>query len=167
MMPSNHLILCHPLLLLPQSFPASRSFLRSQFFISGGQNIGASASASVFPMKIQDWFPLGLTGLISLQGLLQHHSSKASILQRSAFFIGPTLTSIHDYREKPQLWLHGPLSAKWCLFFNMLSRFVIAFHNDFGAQENKACHWFHCFPLYLPWSDGTKCCDLSFLNVEF
>ena len=50
-----------------QSFPASGSFLRSQFFASGGENIGASASSSVFPMNIQDWFPLGQTGLISLQ----------------------------------------------------------------------------------------------------
>ena len=65
-MPSNHLILCHLLLLLPQSFPASGSFLRSQFFSSGGQSIGVSASASVLPVYIQDWFPLGLTGLISL-----------------------------------------------------------------------------------------------------
>ena len=65
--PSNHLILCHPLLLLPQSFPASESFPLSQFFASGGQTIGVSASASVLPMHIQDWFPLGLTGWISLQ----------------------------------------------------------------------------------------------------
>ena len=50
-----------------QSFPASRSFLLSRFFASGGQSIGASASASVLPMNIQDWFPLGLTGLNSLQ----------------------------------------------------------------------------------------------------
>ena len=53
-----------------QSFPASRSFPMSQFFRSGGQNIGVSASASVLPMNIQDWFPLGLTGLISLHCLL-------------------------------------------------------------------------------------------------
>ena len=65
-MPSNHLVLCCPLLLL-QSFPPSESFLMSQFFTSGGQSIGASASASVLPVNIQDWFPfLGLTGLISL-----------------------------------------------------------------------------------------------------
>ena len=50
-----------------QSFPASGSFPVSQFFTSGGQNIGASTSASVLPMNVQDWFPLGLTGLISLQ----------------------------------------------------------------------------------------------------
>ena len=64
-----------------QSFPASTSFPVSQFFTSDGQSIGASASASVLSMNIQDWFHLGLTGLISLQSkglssLLQHHSSK-------------------------------------------------------------------------------------------
>ena len=63
-MPSNHLILCYPLLLCLQSFPASGSFLRSQIFTSGGQSIGVSASASVSPMTMQGWFPLGLTGLI-------------------------------------------------------------------------------------------------------
>ena len=75
-----------------QSLPASGSFPMSQLFTSGGQRIGVSASASVLPMNIQDWFPLGRTGWISLQSkglksLLQHHSSKASILWRSAFFI--------------------------------------------------------------------------------
>ena len=63
-MPSNHLILCYPLLLLP---PASGSFPRRPLFTSGGQIIGVSASASVLPMNIQDWFPLGSTGWISLQ----------------------------------------------------------------------------------------------------
>ena len=66
---------CHPTILSSvspfssclQSFPASGSFPMSQFFVSGGQSIGASSSASVLPMNIQDWFPLGLTGLISLQ----------------------------------------------------------------------------------------------------
>ena len=75
----------------PQSFPASRSFPMSQLFASGGQSIGVSASASVLPMNTQDW-SLGWTGWISfkVQGTLkslQHHSSKASILQHSAFFI--------------------------------------------------------------------------------
>ena len=62
-----HLILCHPLLLHPQSFPASGSFQINQFFILGGQSIGDSASVAVFPMNIQEWFPLGLTGWIFLQ----------------------------------------------------------------------------------------------------
>ena len=65
-MPSSHLILCHPLL-LPQSLPASGSFPISQLFAWGGQSIGVSASASVLPMNTQDWSPLGWTGWISLQ----------------------------------------------------------------------------------------------------
>ena len=67
MMPSNHLILYHLLLLPPSIFPSIRVFLMSQFFTSGGQSIGVSASASVLPMNIQDWFPLGWTDWISLQ----------------------------------------------------------------------------------------------------
>ena len=63
---SNHLIFYHPLFLLPSIFPSIRVFTMSQFFASGGQSIGAPASASVLPMTIQDWFPLGLTGLNSL-----------------------------------------------------------------------------------------------------
>ena len=75
-----------------QSFPASGYFQMSQFFTSDGQSIAVSASTSVLPMNIQDWLPLGSTGLIALQSkglssLLQHYSSKASILWHSAFFI--------------------------------------------------------------------------------
>ena len=85
-----------------QSFPASGSFPVSQFFASGGQSIGVSTSTSILPMNIQDWFPLGLIGLISLQSkrlssLLQHHSSKASISSALSFLHSPTLTSIHDH----------------------------------------------------------------------
>ena len=85
-----------------QSFPASGSFPMSQFFTSGGQSIGASAPASVLPMNIQGWFPLGLTGFISLlfkefsRVFSSTNSSKASIFQCSAFFI-PPLTSMQDY----------------------------------------------------------------------
>ena len=91
-MPCNHLILCHPLLLGLKSLPASGSFLMSQLFTSHGQSIGASASASVLPLNSQCWCPLGLIGLISLlsKGLssfLWHHSWKASILQCSAFLM--------------------------------------------------------------------------------
>ena len=75
-----------------QSFLASGSFLMSQLFASGGPSIGASASASVLPVNTQDWFPLELTGLISLQSkglsnLVQHHSSKASVFQHSALLM--------------------------------------------------------------------------------
>ena len=94
-MSSNHLILCCPLLLPLQSFPASGSLQKSQLFAWGGQSIGVSASTSVLPVNIpikglislrMDWLDL-LAVLGTLKSLLQHHSSKASILQRSAFFI--------------------------------------------------------------------------------
>ena len=85
-MPSNHLILCHPLLLHLQLFPESRPFQMSQFFTSGGQRIEVSASASVLPMSIQDWFPLGLTGWISLlsKGLSKVFSD--TTVQKHQFF---------------------------------------------------------------------------------
>ena len=117
-MPSNHLILCHPLLLLCSIFPASGSFPMSQLFASGGQRIEVSASTSVLPMNIQDWFPLGWTDwldLLAVQGtlksLLQHHSSKASILWCSGFFI-VQLSHPYILLEKPHLWLDRPLLIK-------------------------------------------------------
>ena len=80
-MPTSHLILCCPLL-LPSVFPSIRSFLVSQLFASGGHSVGASASASVLPVNIHCWFPLGLTVLISLQckGLSRVFSSTRPIL---------------------------------------------------------------------------------------
>ena len=98
-----HLILCHPLLSCHQSFQASGSFQMSQFFISDGQTIGASVSASVLPMNVQDWFPLGLTGLITLQfkGLFQESfpTPQFKSINPSAlsFLYSPTLRSIHDF----------------------------------------------------------------------
>ena len=85
-MTPNHLILCLPFFSCLQSFPASQSFPMGQFFASDASSIGASALASVLPMNIQGWFPLGLTGfdLLAVQGtlksLFQHHSSKCRIL---------------------------------------------------------------------------------------
>ena len=101
---------CHPAIsssVVPfssclQSFPASGSFPRSQFFASGGQRIRASASASVLPMNIQGWFPLGLTGLISLlsKGLSRVFSN--TMVWKHQFFgaqpvLCQTFTSVHDY----------------------------------------------------------------------
>ena len=91
-MPSSHLILCHPFSSCPQSFPASGSFPMSQFFPSGGQSIGASASASVLPMNIQDRFPLGLTGLISLQSKGLSRVLFNTTVQKHQFF-GTQLSS--------------------------------------------------------------------------
>ena len=98
-----------------QSFPASGSFQMSQFFTSGGQSIEVSASVSVLPKNIQDWFPLGWTYWISLlsktlKSLLQYHSSNASILQCSTLF---TVRFSHPYMTigKTLPWLDGPLLA--------------------------------------------------------
>ena len=93
-MPSSHLILCHPLLFLPSIFfAASGSFQMSQLFPSAGQRIGISASASVLPMNTQDWSPLGWTGWISLQskGLTRVFSS--TTVQKHQFF-GAQLSSL-------------------------------------------------------------------------
>ena len=99
---------CHPTILssvapfsCPQSFPASGTFPMSRLFASGDQSIGASASASVLPMNIQDWFPLGWTGWISLpsKGLSRVFSNTTVQKQSSviSFLYSPTLTSIRDY----------------------------------------------------------------------
>ena len=101
-MPTNHLILCRPLLLLPSSFPRSGSSPMNQLFTSVGQSTGASASSSVLPMKIQGWFPLGLTDLISRQskGFSRVFSNTTvQIINALALNLlcGPNLTSIHDY----------------------------------------------------------------------
>ena len=105
---------CHPIISSSvvhfssrlQSFRASGSFPMSQFFTSGGQSVGASASPSVLPMNIQDQFPLGLTGCISQDSqesspTPQFKSINSLVL---SFLYGPTLTSIHDYWKKTQLW---------------------------------------------------------------
>ena len=102
-----------------QSFPASGSFQMSQFFASGGQSIGVSASTSVLPMNIQDWFPLGWIGLIG-SPCSPRDSQESSptpqfqSINSSVFSIpySPPLTSIHDYWKNPKLWLDKPLLAK-------------------------------------------------------
>ena len=116
---------CHPIIsssVIPlssclQYFPVSGSFPMSQFFGSGGQSIGASASESVLPMNIQDWFPLGMTGLIFLlSNGLSRVSSNTTVQQHQ--FSGAQLSiwfnsPIHTWLlEKPQLWLDRPFSAK-------------------------------------------------------
>ena len=116
----------------PQSFPASGSFQTSQLFASGGQNSGVSPSTSVLPMNTQDRFPLGWTGWISLQSkglsrVLQYHSSKTSILWRSALFIVQLshryMTTGKTIAMTRQTFVDKVMS----LLFNMLSRLVITF----------------------------------------
>ena len=105
---------CHPtisssvvrLSSCPQSFPTSGSFPVSRLFVSAGQSIGVSASTSVLPMNIQDWFPLGWTGLISLQPRDSQESFPTPQFKRInslafSFLQSPTLTSINNYGKKP------------------------------------------------------------------
>ena len=106
----------------------------NQFFASGGQSIRASASTSVLPMNVQDWFPLGWTSWISLQskGLSRvfsnkHHSSKPSILQHSAFFIVPLAHPYMTTGKTIALTRWTFVGKVMSLQFNMLSRLVITF----------------------------------------
>ena len=85
-MPSNHLILCYLLLLPPSIFPAPGSFQMSQFFTSGSQSTGVSASTSVLPMNIQDWSPLGWTGWISLESKGLSRVFSNTTVQKHQFF---------------------------------------------------------------------------------
>ena len=85
-MPFNNLILCHPLLLLPSIFPRIRVFSIRSIFASGDQNIGVSALALVLPVNIQEWFPLGLTALISLQSKGLSRVFSNTTVQKHQFF---------------------------------------------------------------------------------
>ena len=114
-MPSSHLILCRPLLFLPSIFPSIRVISKESVLLIRWPNYW-SFSTSVLAMNIQNWFPLEWTDLIlqakGLKSLLQHHSSKASILQHSAFIIVQLSTCIHDYWKNHSFGLDGPLLAK-------------------------------------------------------
>ena len=132
---------CHPTIsssIIPfssclQSFPASGSLPMSWFFASGSQSIGVSASASVLPMNIQDWFPLGLTNWIFLLSkelsrvFLQHHSSKSSILWLSAFFVVQLSHPYMTTGKTIDLTRRTFVGKVMSLLFNMLSRLVITF----------------------------------------
>ena len=131
-MPSNHLILCRPLLLLPPIIPASGYLPMSQLFASDGQNIVASASASVLATTTQDWFLLGLTGLTSLQSKGPSRIFSNTIVQKHEFF-GTQLSS--QSNSHIHTWLLETIAlTRWTfvgkvmsLLLNMLSRLVIGF----------------------------------------
>ena len=186
--PSNHLILCRPLLLLPPIPPSIRIFsnestLRMRWpkdWSFSFSIISSNEYSGLISFRI-DWLDL-----LAVQGtaksLLQYQSSKVSLLWHSAFFMvqlsHPNMTIGKNIALTRRTFVGKVMS----LVFNKLSRLVIAFllrnkHlnfmaavticSDFGVPQNKVCHCFHCFTICLPWSDGTGCHDLSFLNVEF
>ena len=125
-MPSNHLILCPPLLLLPSIFPSIRVFSNQSLLCIRWPKYWSFS----LPVNFQDWYPFGLTGLISLQtleSLLQHHSSKTSILWHSSFFMVQLSHSHMTARKTIALTRWTFVGKVMTLLFNMLSRFVIAF----------------------------------------
>ena len=139
-MSSHHLILYCSLLLLPSIFPSIGDFPMSKCFLSGDQSIGVSASASVLPMNIQGLFPLGLTGLISIQfkglsSLLQHHNSKALILWHSAFFM-VQLSHLYMTIRKIIALTRQTFVGKVCFLICCLGL----------ASLYKIHHSFHSFP---------------------
>ena len=181
---------CHPTIsstVIPfssclQSFPASRSFPVSQLFASGGQSTG-SFNFNISPSNEHPGlisFRMDWLDLLAVKSLLQHHSSKASVLRHSAFF---TVQLSHPYMTTGKTLTRRTLVGKvMSPLLNMLSRLVITFLPRskrlliswlqspsaviWEPEKNKVWHCLHCFPIYFPWSDGTRCHDLRFLNVE-
>ena len=160
----------------------SQLFIRWPKYWSFSFSINPSNEYSGLISFRMDWFdPIVLQE--TLKSLLQHHSLKASMLQGSAFFIvqlsHPYMTTGKTITLTKWTFVGKVMS----LLLNMLSRLVINFLPRskhlliswlqspsavvLEAPPNKVSHCFHCFPINLPWSDGTGCCDLRFLNVEF
>ena len=186
-MPTNHLIFWRPLLFLPWIFASIRVFSSESFlhirwpkYWSFSFSIRPSNEYSgLISFRINCFDPLAVQE--TLKSLLQHHSSKAAILRHSAFFI---VQLSHPYMTAGKtLALTRPtfVGKVMSLLFYMLSRLVIPFLPRSKClliswlQSPSAVileppkivrHSFHCFPIYFPWSDGTRCHDLRFLNVE-
>ena len=185
-MPSNHLILCHLLLLLPSIFPSIRVFsnesvlsIRWPKYCSFSFSISPSNECSGLIYFRIDWLDL-LAVQGALKSLLQQHSSKASVLRCSAFFM---VQLSHPYMTTGKTialtrWTF--VGKVMSLLLNTLSRLVIAFPKRskhlfilwlqspsaviLEPPKNKVWHCFHCFLIYFPWSDETRCHDLSFLE---
>ena len=186
-MPSNHLILCYPLLLPPLIFPSIRVFSNESVLRmrwpkqwSFSFRISPSNEYSGLISFRMDWLDL-LTVQSTLKSLFQHHSSKASVLRRLAFFI-VQLSHLYMNTGKTKVLTRWTFVGKvMSLLLNMLSRLVIVF---LPRSKHLLISWlqspsavileppkikvfcFHWFPIYFPGSDGTGCHDLSFLNVE-
>ena len=187
-MPSSHLILCCPLLLLPPIPPSIRVFsnestlrMRWPRYWSFSFSISPSNEHPGLISFRMDWSDL-LAVQGTLKSLLQHHSPKASIFWHSAFF---TVQLSHPYITTGKtiaLTRRSFVGKVIALLLNMLSRLVITFLPRskhlliswlqspsaviLKPPKNKVWHCFHCFPIYFPRSDGTRCHDLSFPNVE-
>ena len=185
-MPSSHLILYRPLLYLPKILPSIRVFSNEstlpvmwQKYWSFSFNISPSSEHPGLISFRMDWlYLLAIQG--PLNGLLQYHSSKASVLRHSDFlmvwFSHPYMTTGKTIALTRRIFVGKVMS----LLLYMLSRLVITFlprskhlliswlksASAMILEPKKAWNCFHCLPIYFPWSDGTRCHDLSFLNVE-
>ena len=185
-MPSNHLILCCPLLLLPSIFPSIRVFsneltlrMRWPKYWNFSFNMSPSNEHPGLISLRMDWLDL-LTVQGTLKSLLQYHRSKAYILWCPAFFIvqlshpymttGKTIASRWTFVDKVMSLLFNMLSRLAITFLPRNKRLSISWLQSPSAvilePKNKVWHCFHCFPIYFSWSDGTRCHDLRFLNVE-
>ena len=174
-MQSNHFILCSPLLLLPSIFPSLRVSsnelvprIRWPKYWSFSFNISPSNEYSLLISFRMDWLDL-LEVQVTLKSLLQHHSSKASILRCSAFF---TVQLSHPYMTTGKtiaLTRRTLVGKVMSLLFNTLSMLVITF---IPRSKRLLISWLQSpsevilEPPNFPWSDGTGCHDLRFLNVE-
>ena len=160
-MPSNHLIFCHPLRLLPSIFPSIRVFSNESVlhikwpkFWSFSFNISSSNEYSGLVSFRMDWLDL-LAVQGTLKSLLQHHSSKASVLQQSAFFIVQLSHPYMTFVGKVMSLLSNMLSRLVITFLPRSKRLLIPWLQLPSAvilepPQNKVCHYFHCFPIYLP-----------------
>ena len=183
-MPSNYLILCRPLLLPPSIFPSIRVFSNESALCIRWPKYW-SFSFSISPSNEHPGlisFRMDCLDLLTVQGtlksLLQHHNSKASIVLCSAFFTDPLshpyMTTGKTIALTRRTFVGKVMSLLFRLvtaFFPRSKRLLISWLQSPSAvilvpPQNKVSHCFHCFPIYLPWSDGTRRHDLSFLNVE-
>ena len=187
-MPSSHLILCRPLLLLPPIPPSIRVFssestlrMRWPKYWSFTFSISPSYEHPGLVSFRMDWLDL-LAVQGTLKSLLQHHSSKASVLSHSAFFIFQLSHLYMTTRKTIALTRQTFVGKVMSLLFNTLSRLVIDFLprskclSISWLQSPSAVileppkivsHCFHCFPIYLPWTDGTRCMILVFWMLSF
>ena len=166
----------------PQSLPASESFPMSQHFASGGQSIGVSVSASVLLKNTQDWSPLEWTGWISLQSKGLSRAFSNTTVQKHQFFGAQpsSQSNSHIHTGKTIALTRWTFVSKiMSLLLNMLSRLVITF---LPRSKRLLISWLQSpsavileppriksatvSPIYFPWSDGTRCHDLRFLNAE-
>ena len=187
-MPSSHLTFCRPLLLLPR-IPPSIGVFSSESTLCMRWPKYWSFSVSISPSNEHPGlisFTMNWSDLLAVQGtlksLLQHHHSKASIFRRSAFF---TVQLSHPYMTTGKaiaLTRRTLVGNVMSLLFNMPSRLVVTFLPRskclliswlqsasaviLEPKKIKVWHCFHCLPIYFPWGEGTRCHNLSFMNVE-